>query len=408
MTKRQFKMASEEEIKTGKTTDIYFVRSNKILKKKGLDKVQVYVEISTSGLPNNWSWAILSGITEIANLFEGCPINLYSYPEGSIFVPTDMNGYRIPIMTIEGTYSDFSILETPLLGLICQASGIATAAARLRMLAQDKTILSFGLRRMHPAIAPMIDYSCYISGLDGVSGVLSAELLGIPPSGTIPHALIIVFGDQVKAWQAFDEIISPEVPRIALCDTYQDERDEVILAAENVKNLSGVRLDTPGSRRGNFVKIIKDCRWELDLRGYKDVKIYVSGGINEEWIRKLNIPEVDGFGVGSYLSNATTIDFGLDIISVLRDGKWEYSAKRDRLNGKKKVWRCIYCFIDLITLDTENTVLCPYCGKKMTSLLTPLIENGKIVRKISAPQQIREKLRGELKKLPPKYLSDQG
>lgn len=391
-------MASEEEIKKGKTTDIYFIRGNKILKEKGLENVRVYAEISTSGLPNNWNWSILTGIKEVAKLFENCPVDVNSYPEGSIFHPVDCNGYRTPLMTIEGNYYDFSILETPLLGLICQASGIATAAARIRILAKDKTILSFGLRRMHPSISPMIDYSCYISGLDGVSGVLSAELLGIPPSGTIPHALIIVFGDQIKAWQAFDEIISPEVPRIALCDTYRDERDEVVMAAENVKNLAGVRLDTPGSRRGNFIKIIKDCRWELDLRGYKNVKIFVSGGIDEEWIRKLTIPEVDGFGVGSYLSNAKTIDFGLDIISVLRDGKWEFSAKRDRLNGKKKVWRCRYCFIDLMTLDIVNKSLCPHCGKEMTNLLTPLIQDGKIVRETPNPQQIREKLLQELKK----------
>ncbi|NVM55888.1 MAG: nicotinate phosphoribosyltransferase, partial [Candidatus Helarchaeota archaeon] len=316
----------------------------------------------------------------------------YSYPEGSIIYPTDYNGYRLPYLTIEGNYADFSVLETPLLGLICQASGIATSAARIRKIANNKIILSFGVRRMHPSISPMIDYSCYLAGLDGVSCVLSAELLDVPPSGTIPHALIIVFGDQIEAWKAFDEIISSEVPRIALCDTYRDERDEVVMAAENVENLTGVRLDTPGSRRGNFLKIIKDCRWELDLRGHKDIKIFVSGGIDEERIKKLTIPEVDGFGVGSSLSNAPTIDFGLDIISVFRDGNWEYSAKRDRLNGRKKVWRCQNCVIDLLALEDASPPLCPKCKKEMTSLLIPLIKDGKIVRDIPSPQKIREKL----------------
>ncbi len=392
-------MATEEEIRKGKTTDIYFTRSEDILREKNLDQVHVYAEVSTSGLPNQWPWALLCGIREVANLLEGHDINVNSYPEGSIFFPTDTRGYRIPIMTIEGKYSAFSVLETPLLGLICQATGIATAASRIRMLSPNKTILSFGVRRMHPAISPMIDYSCYIAGLDGVSAVLSAEMLNIPPSGTIPHALIIVFGDQIKAWQAFDEIIDPGVPRIALCDTYKDERDEVVMAAENVKNLSGVRLDTPGSRRGNFIKIIKDCRWELDLRGYKDVKIFVSGGIDEDWIRKLNLPEVAGFGVGSYLSNAKTVDFGLDIISVLRNDKWEYSAKRDRLNGKKRVWRCNHCFKDLLTLNSVNNMVCPECGNNMDNLLSPLIKAGKIVRETPDPQELRETVLNDLKKI---------
>lgn len=399
MSERRFHMATEDEIKTGKTTDIYFVRANEILLYKGLEKVRVYAEISTAGLPNNWKWGIFTGVKEVAKLFEGYPVNVTSYPEGSIFYPKDYNGYRLPLMTIEGAYYDFSVLETPLLGLICQASGIATAAARIKKLSMDKTTLSFGLRRMHPSISLMIDYSCYIAGLDGVSGVLSAEMLKIPPTGTIPHALIIVFGDQIKAWQAFDEVIDPNVPRIALCDTYRDERDEVIMAAENLKHLTGVRLDTPGSRRGNFLKIIKDCRWELDIRGHKDIKIFVSGGLNEEWVKKLSIPEVEGFGIGSYLSNAPTIDFGLDIISVFRNKKWDYSAKRDRLNGKKQVWRCSECLIDILTLNTEKTHSCPKCNEKMVPLLTPLITNGKIVRQIPDPKQIRDNLLTQYEKL---------
>ena len=397
MQERRFHVATEEEIRNGRTTDIYFIRANKILKKYGLDKVHVYAEVCTSGFPNNWQWAVLAGVREAINLLEGHPIDLYSFPEGSIVFPTDYNGYRMPIMMIEGTYSDFSVFETPLLGLICQASGIATAAARLRTLAPNKSILSFGLRRMHPAISPMIDYSCYIAGLDGVSGVLSAELLGIPPSGTMPHATIIIFGDQIKAWKAFDEVLPPEIPRIALCDTYRDERDEVVMAAENVENLTGVRLDTPSSRRGNFIKIIRECRWELDIRGYKDVKIFVSGGIDEEWIKKLTIPEVDGFGVGSYLSNAPTIDFGLDLISVYRNAKWIHAAKRDRLNGKKKVWRCSKCLIDLITLQNANPPSCPKCEKQMSPAMIQFIKDGEIIEEIPPPEKIRKTLSEYLK-----------
>ncbi len=398
MADRRFHMATEDEIKKGKTTDIYFVRANEVIREKGVDK-RVYAELSTSGFPNNWKWGLFTGLKEVSNLLEGYPIDVYAYPEGNIIFPTDHHGYRVPFLTIEGNYTDFSVLETPLLGLLCQSSGIATSAARIRKLCPNKIILSFGLRRMHPAISPMIDYSCYISGLDGVSGVLSAEFLGIPPSGTMPHAMIIVFGDQIKAWKAFDEVLPPDVPRITLCDTYQDERDEVVMAAETIKNLEGIRLDTPGSRRGNFLKIIRECRWELNIRGYKNVKIYVSGGLNEESINKLNIPEVDGYGVGSYLSNSPTIDFGLDIVSVLHDKEWIHAAKRDRLNGKKNVWRCMDCFTDLLTLHQETTPKCPICKGKMESLLQPLIKNGKIVREIPSPQKLREKVLKQLEKV---------
>jgi len=123
----------------------------------------------------------------------------------------------------------------------------------------------------------------------------------------MPHALIITVGDQVKAWRYFNEVVEKDVPRIALVDTYCDEKQEAVLAAEAIENLYGVRLDTPSSRRGNMKRILEEVRWELDVRGYKHVKIFISGGVKEENIRELSL--ADGFGVGTSISAAATIDF---------------------------------------------------------------------------------------------------
>ncbi len=59
-----------------------------------------------------------------------------------------------------------------------------------------------------------------------------AELLGIRASGTMPHALMIIFkhamgGDHSLAWKFFDEAVPSDVPRIVLADTFLDEREEV-------------------------------------------------------------------------------------------------------------------------------------------------------------------------------------
>jgi nicotinate phosphoribosyltransferase len=60
------------------------------------------------------------------------------------------------------------------------------------------------------------------------------------------------------------------------------------MAAETLgKDLYGVRLDTPSSRRGNIRRIAEETRWTLDLHGYKHVKIFVSGGLDENNIREL-------------------------------------------------------------------------------------------------------------------------
>src|SRR5436190_22674992 len=117
-------------------------------------------------------------------------------------------------MVLEGRYVDFCTYETPLLGLLCHASGIATMAARVRRSAGTKTILSFGIRRAHPDLAPMIDRACYIGGFDAVSSLVGDRLLRTNPYGTMPHSLIIAMGDQVRAWKSYDEHMPEDIPRI--------------------------------------------------------------------------------------------------------------------------------------------------------------------------------------------------
>ncbi|MEM3653783.1 MAG: nicotinate phosphoribosyltransferase, partial [Candidatus Bathyarchaeia archaeon] len=368
---RIFHTASDEEIKAGKTTDIYFVRTKEILEKKELANIKVIAEITTGRLPKNWPWAILCGVEEVARLFEGIQVNIYSMLEGTLFYSYDFYGIREPVMNIEGPYGNFCIYETPLLGLICQASGIATVAARIRKIASKARLISFGIRRAHPALSPMIDRAAYIGGFDGVSGLTGAKLINKEPVGTMPHALIIVIGDQVEAWKAFDEIVPRDVPRIALVDTYFDEKTEAIMAVEALGDrIHGIRLDTPSSRKGNFSEIIKEVRWELNARGYSHVKIYVSGGIKEENIKELYEAGAEGFGIGTSVSDAPTVDFAMDIVEI--NGK--LCAKRGKLGGKKQVWRCHNCMIDIVQLDNKSQEpTCPKCGGKTESMLKPII-----------------------------------
>ena len=393
---RRFQIATEEEIKNASTTDIYFVRTKEILEKEGLADLQVTAEITTGSLPHNWEWAVLAGVEEAAALLEDIPINVQSYPEGTIFHPHDHHGIRAPVMILEGKYLDFCLYETPLLGLLCQASGITTMAARVRQAAGDKTVLSFGIRRSHPALSPMIDRSTYIGGFDAVSSLIGAKLLKLEPTGTMPHSLIITIGDQVKAWKSFNKHMPKNVPRIALVDTYFDEKTEAIMAAEALgKDLYGVRLDTPSSRRGDFAEIIREVRWELDSRGYNKVKIFVSGGLNDQTVRELSDAGADGFGVGTSVSNAPTIDFALDIVEA--NGK--PVAKRGKLGGRKQVWRCNDHLVDTVTVADSPAPSCSECGKKTTPLLTPLIEKGHLAKTLPTAEKIREKVLRQLNKL---------
>ncbi len=375
---RDFYIAHEDEIKAGKTTDVYFIRTRKILVEKGIHR-KVFADVTTTSLPHGWKWGVLAGIEEVAKLLEGLQINVYAMPEGTIFHPYE------PVLQIEGYYKEFGIYETALLGMLSQASGIATAALRTKIAANFKPVYSFGVRHMHPAIAPMIDRSAFIGGCDGVSGVLGAEMIGEKPVGTMPHALILTVGDQVKAWRYFDEVVEPEVPRTALVDTLCDEKFEALMAAEALgERLTAVRLDTPSSRRGNFRRIIEEVRWELDLRGYEHVKIFVSGGLNEESIREI-VDVADAFGVGGSIASAKPVDFSLDIVEI--EGK--PITKRGKLSGRKQIYRCERGHYHRVPAG-KKLERCPVCGAKVEPLLKPLIENGEIVAELPKARETRE------------------
>lgn len=384
---RDFYLATGEEIRSGRTTDIYFLRALDILKKAGKDREPVVAEVTTGGLPNGWPWGVLCGLEEVVHLFDGKDVSLWSLPEGSVFTPRTFRGIPLPVLILEGPYGDWALYETPLLGLICQASGIATKAARIRKLANGKQILSFGVRRMHPGISPLIERSVYVGGLDAITTPLGSDLFGVPAMGTMPHALTIVMGGPREAFAAVHKHLEKKIPRIALVDTYYDEKTEAIMATEAIPELAGVRLDTPSSRRGNFAAIVREVRWELDLRGHKDAKIYVSGAIDEKSIPALLEAGVDGFGVGTSLSNAPTIDFALDIVEL----RGKPVAKRGKFGGRKELLRC--------PKDGAYEIgvrACPVCGSRMASAYVQYLDRGKRTSALPSPTEIRSRVVTEL------------
>ncbi|MFX0113468.1 MAG: nicotinate phosphoribosyltransferase [Candidatus Hodarchaeota archaeon] len=399
MSSRKFRLATEEEILAGETTDIYFDRTLQVLNSDPtIREIEVVAEITVSSLKHDW--AILAGMNDAIGLLEGKNVDLWSLSEGTVFSAQDIAGVRVPILTIVGRYADFAKFETPLLGFLGSATGMTTSAARTRLAAKDKLVISFGARRAHPALSPLVSYCAYIGGCDGVSSILGAKLLGINPSGTMPHALVILFGSQEKAWKAFDEVVDSSVPRIALCDTYLDEKAESLFAAEVLgEKLWGVRLDTPGSRRGDFLKIIQETRWELDIRNFKDVRIFVSGGLGEKEVAHLR-DYVDGFGIGSAISSATPVDFALDIVAVKKGEKWAPAAKRGKFSGHKTAWQCEKCFkIKATPFIADKMPICPHCGIKMSNITFQILEKGERLEFFPDPKKTRDKILEQLKRL---------
>lgn len=373
-----FHTADPKDIIDGKITDVYFERTLKILKAKKINPL-VKAEFIAKSLPENWPWAVFAGLEEAIYLMKHLPIKVRAMQEGTVFYPYE------PVMEIEGKYQDFCVYETAILGLICQASGIATKTARIKKLAGERPVISFGARRMHPILAPMIERNAYIGGCDGVAVVKSGEIIGKDPMGTMPHALIICMGSTVDAIKAYDEVLEPKFKRVALIDTFLDEKFECLNVAEAMgKRLFAVRFDTPSSRRGNFYRILEECRWELNLRGYKHIQFYVSGGIKEEDITVLN-PVVDGYGIGTSISNAPVVDYAMDIMEV--EGK--PLSKRGKWSGSKRVLRCQKCGTRKIVTNNKDKHICS-CGKRFEDILIPVLNNSKQLIVTEPPAKIRE------------------
>lgn len=380
-------IAETEQVRAGDVTDVYFLRTEQVLRARNASR-NVCMEIFLKSWPDSrYRWGILAGLEEACVLLEGRRVTVHAMPEGSLFFTGE------PVMVIEGDYLDFGELETAVLGCLCQASGIATRASRCRVACADRNLISFGARRMHPSIAPMVERAAFVGGCDGVATVASARLIGEKPMGTMPHALVLLMGDTVSAAMAFDEVIDASVPRVALIDTFQDEKFEAIRVAEALGGrLHGVRLDTPSSRRGNFRAILKEVRWELDLRGFSHVKLYVSGGLDLKDMLELR-DVVDAFGVGTQISSAATLDFSMDVVAM--DGK--PLAKRGKNSGRKDVLRCPRCMRDYVV--PAGTARACVCSGETRTVLETVIKDGALVGDMPGARQVRSRAMDEIARL---------
>lgn len=316
--KRKLFSATPEEIESGLTTDIYFVKTKEILTKLELQDSVVVAEIF--GRRDG----IFAGMEETKNLLEGLGLEVFSLPEGAPFSAKEV------VMRITGPYVNFGIYETAILGILASSSGWATAAHNAKQAANGRPILCFGARHVHPAIAPVMERAAIIGGADGASCILGAKLAGQEPSGTVPHALFLIVGDTLEAASAYHRFMPPESVRSMLVDTFKDEVEESLrLAGDPSTGLESVRLDTPSERGGVTPGLVKELRAKLDLNGHEEIKIFVSGGLDPERIKILVDAGADAFGVGSYISGASAIDMTMDLKTV----NGQAVAKRGRIPG---------------------------------------------------------------------------
>ena len=307
----------------GRASDVYLERAALTLAGEGLDPI-----VQMEFFPDRAG--VVCGIDEAAALLCGVlqpGDEAWGLRDGDAMVPKEV------VLRVKANYSHFGRYETALLGMMASCSGWATAAREVVQAAAGTRVISFGARHVHPLIGPTMERAAVVGGCVGAATPGGAQLSGLAaPSGTMPHAMILIFGDTVQAARAFDQHMGDDVLRIVLVDTFKDEAEEALRVAEALgERLRGVRLDTPRERGRVTVELVKEVRARLDLAGHPKVGIFVSGGLSVERIREFvgaGAP-VDSFGVGMTISAAPPIGFTGDIKEV--DG--EARTKRGRIPG---------------------------------------------------------------------------
>ena len=315
------------EILSGDSADVYFARAERILEREGMDPV-VTMEVFAR------EPAVLCGIDEAKNLLAHVLVGadrdasvVEALDDGDSIEPKEI------VLRISARYRAFGLYETAFLGMLAQSTGWATAAREVVDVAAPNPVISFGARHVHPDVTDVLDYAAIVGGCVGASTPAGARLAGLNPTGTMPHSLVLIFGDTVRAAEAFDRDLESDVPRLVLVDTFKDEAEEALRVAEALGDkLYGIRLDTPSERGRVTPDLVHEIRARLDQAGHREVKIVVSGGLNPERIRVFKDAgaPVDSYAVGSYISGASPIDFTGDIKEI--DGR--PIAKRGRIPGR--------------------------------------------------------------------------
>ncbi len=318
--------------------------------------------------------------------------DVWAMPEGTIVYPGE------PLITVEAPRIEAQLVETYLLNVVNFETLIASKAARvLRAAGEDKGVVDFSPRRDHGEDAAMrVARASYLAGMDGTSNTLAGKRFGIPVVGTMAHAYVMSFSNELAAFRAFAE----DHPRpILLIDTY-----DVFAGLENAitvareleargRRLVGVRIDS-----GDLARLTPEVRRRLDAAGLGYVKILISGDLDEYKIRDFYLRGgvADSFGVGTRLGTSYDLPALGGVYKLVEDvggPKIKKSPGKVTLPGKKQVFLSKDGLTHVIGLRTEVGLGEP--------LLAPVMEGG---RRRLAPAdlaRLRQATRARIFALPP-------
>jgi nicotinate phosphoribosyltransferase len=323
--------------------------------------------------------------------------DVHAMPEGTPFFANE------PILRVTAPLPVAQLVETRLINLLHFETLIASKAARFVLAAPGRQLVDFGLRRAHGAEAGLLAArASYIAGFAGSATMLAGAEYGIPIYGTMAHSFVQAHDDEAAAFLDFARS-RPENP-VLLIDTYDTEAAAQtvvelapVLAREGIA-VGGVRLDS-----GDLADLAAKVRRILDRGGLAGVKIFASGGLDEDEVARMlgaGAP-IDGFGVGTNLTtsaDAPALDCAYKLQEYAGLARRKRSTGKATWPGRKQVWRRFDADGRMAgdTLGLESDTETPG-----TPLIRPAMRAGKRLAPPETLEQMRTRAGAGLASLPP-------
>ncbi|MBW3079282.1 nicotinate phosphoribosyltransferase [Bifidobacterium simiiventris] len=214
--------------------------------------------------------------------------SIKGYREGEMFFPNS------PILQVEGTFGECTLLETLVLSILNYDSAVASAASRMVSAAKDRPCMDMGGRRTNEWAAVAAARAAVIGGFKGTANLLAAQMYGLKAIGTAAHCFTLVHDSERDAFAS--QIAALGKNTTLLVDTYNIE--EAVKTAVEVAGpeLGGIRIDS-----GDLASLAQRVRNQLDALGATNTKITVTNDLDEYALAALQTAPVDSYGVGTML-----------------------------------------------------------------------------------------------------------
>ena len=280
-----------------------------------------------------------------------------------------------PILEVEAPLPEAQLIETYVMNQVQLQTMLASKAHRVVTAARGRSVIDFGVRRMHGTDAALnAARAFWIAGVNASSNVLAGKRFGIPVAGTMAHSYIQAHGDESAAFRTFAKLYPNSVLLIDTYDTIAGVK-KVIELDKKLRDdfkVRAVRLDS-----GDLLDLSQRVRIALDDAGLNHVQIIASSSLDEYEIDRLisSGAPIDGFGVGTAMgvsADAPYLDIVYKLTSYAGEGRVKLATSKPVLPGRKQVFR-----MSDGDLDTGDTIARADEDLPGRPLLGPVMRDGK-------------------------------